>query len=310
VTHRSPRSTERLAATRWSRGLAVGALLLAACQTHRWPPPMEGFEVPVEGLDELANAGGPQEVSVLRHSDPVQIRRAGANSAFPLQFYSKRERVRSGGMVLTGLGGRAEVLWPVVGTSVVLFDEGACSIGEPNRGEPTATFLVLTRAVLHINPGDRIELLGGAILRCQSDGVTGPFVLERLHPEILRIRNQTKSPATVAYREEVLSLSPGQLVDLPLLGDTSTPFPVDPDLVALSGGGIELMAKGALQRADRPGALRVTGQGPVRVQGQGVTLDLRSGDAAFFTRLLPPESVELGENAAETPPPPPMTPER
>lgn len=310
MTHRPLPPEAPAAAARWCLRSAVLAVLLVACQTHRWPPPMEGLEVPVEGLDDLANAGGPQEVSVLRHSDPVQIRRAGANSAFPLQFFSKRERVRSGGMVLTGLGGRAEVLWPVVGTSVVLFDEGACLIGEPNRGEPTASFLVLSRAVLQINPGDRIELLGGAILRCQSDGVTGPFVLERLHPEILRIRNQTKSPATVAYREETLTLSPGQLVDLPLLGDDNAPFSVDPDLVALSGGGIELMAKGPLERTERPGALRVTGQGPVQVQGQGVTLDLASGEAAFFTRLLPPESVELGENAADASPPPPMTPER
>lgn len=286
--------------------VAVLVGLAAACQTHRWPPPMGGVEVPTTGLDALANAGGPQEVSVFRNADPVQVRRSGANSAFPLQFFNKSERVRSGGMVLTGLGGRAEVLWPVVGTSILLYDECAVSIGEPNRGEPTASFPILTRARLHINPADRIELLGGAILRCQSDGVTGPFVLERIQDEILRIRNQTKSPATVAYREEVLSLSPGQLVDLPLLGDDSSPFAADPDLVAFSGGGIEVRVKGQLDRAEAPGALRIDSRGPARIQGQGVTIDLGSGETALFTRLLPPESTRVGENAEGAPPPPPM----
>ena len=98
-----------LAATLGAALLATG---LGACNTQRVPAPMdrpEGFLPVGLGTDYVP---GPQEVVVLRHGDPVSVRRPGSIAGFPLTFHQKRLRVGSGGFVLSGRGGRAEVLWP------------------------------------------------------------------------------------------------------------------------------------------------------------------------------------------------------
>ena len=76
---------------------ALGAsFVFGACNTQRVPPPMgrpEGLMPAGQGADYIP---GPQEVVVLRHGDPVSVRRPGAVAGFPLSFYQKRMRVGSG----------------------------------------------------------------------------------------------------------------------------------------------------------------------------------------------------------------------
>ncbi|MEO0653188.1 MAG: hypothetical protein AAFZ65_21100, partial [Planctomycetota bacterium] len=132
---------------------------------------------PGEGTDL---APGLEEVEVIRHSDPVSLRRAGANAAFPMRFWDKKERARAGAWVLTDSGGRAELLWPRDGTSVVLFEEGAAQLGERDRGEPAVRLRQISRVRLQLGPDVLVELEGGAIFAADGQEVTGPFVIERL----------------------------------------------------------------------------------------------------------------------------------
>ena len=209
--------------------LCLAALGGAACSPQRLPSPMAPATVPLPPGESGLVAPGPQQVDVMRHADPVRIRRPGAPGAFTLPFYDKDVRLGAGGWVETGAGGRAEVTWPGRSTSAWISDSGVAVVGEPSRDEPVLLFLDVERARLILNDGERVQLMGGALLSGSEEGESGPFLIERKGPEIVRVRNQSKTIATVAYRDATIALSPGQIADLPLLEGGTSPERVPGD---------------------------------------------------------------------------------
>ena len=278
--------------------VASAALALAALQgclvtrTQLWPEPMGGpdpSQLP-PGDAEL-HQPGPEEVSVLRHSDPVRVRPAGALAGHPLAFFEKRARLTAGGSVIVAPGGRAEVLWPS-GSSIVLLGECIGWVGSPSRGETLFEFQQLESARLDLKPGDRVRLMGGSIL----SGGAGPYMLDRRDDQIVRVRNQSKERMQVAFREEVFDLDPGQSLVLPLLSSGGTPRSPDPGLQRVAGPGFQVELRGALEaepNADGVAVRAVADEPGERLsRGLGVTVRLAPGEQALFTHLGAPTAAE------------------
>ena len=283
------RSRGARSGVRASSSLALCAALATALpavggcyiDTQRHPEPMRTLP---EGLgrgslDEYPE--GPEEVLVIRHSDPVRLRAPGQARSVPLTFYRKNERVNAGAWASCGAGGRLEVLWPS-GTSVVLFGEGTGVVGSPSRGEPTFILKDLEHVTLNLHPEDRIELVGGAILIAES----GPFVLEHVREEVLRVRNRSKEVGRVAYRDEIFDLDPGHVLDLPLLPDGGTaPFQPDPGFQVLGAPGHEIEVRGSITILDEDaaaGTTRVRADGEHELRAFGARLRLDAGDEVSF----------------------------
>jgi len=219
-------------------------LLLGSCAgpwrwpwgfTQRWPGPMEPLADPLPPGDRDLYQEGPEQVLVLRHADPCQLRPAGYASSFPLTFNKKQLRVHSGSCVYTAPGGRIEVLWPN-GSSILLSGRGAGIVGSKSRGEPAFVFQQVERAEIHLQELDEVELVGGARLRA----VGGPFLLELQRPDLVRLKNQSKGPGDVAYRASVFHLDPGQHVDLPLGTTPGTPRPESGDWQVARAAGLSV----------------------------------------------------------------------
>ncbi|MDF1838723.1 MAG: hypothetical protein P1V35_12705, partial [Planctomycetota bacterium] len=87
----------------WSGGCYIN--------TQRFPQPMPGVveELPV-GASDIFKAG-PEEVLLMRISDPVYLRRPGESSSYPMHFHNKRTYVSPGYWVLCEAGGRAELVF-------------------------------------------------------------------------------------------------------------------------------------------------------------------------------------------------------
>ncbi|MEO6711124.1 MAG: hypothetical protein ABI054_07405, partial [Planctomycetota bacterium] len=98
------------------RSLPAGLFLcLGVCasgcffpNTQRWPPPMGGDFEKLPPGDAAGRPEGIEEVTVIRHADPVRVRPVGALSGQPLAFYDKRMRLNAGSSVIVSPGGRAE----------------------------------------------------------------------------------------------------------------------------------------------------------------------------------------------------------
>jgi len=256
--------------------LLACAALLAGCggpwrwpwgNTQRWPGPMEPLVEPLPKGDRELYLEGPEELLVLRHADPCQVRPAGYASSFPLSFYKKTLRVHAGSCVYTAPGGRLEVLWPN-GSSIMLNGRGAGIIGSKSRGEPAFVFQQVERAEILLQERDQVELVGGA--RLSASG--GPFLLELLQSDLLRLKNQSKGAGDVAYRSAVFHLEPGQIVDLPLGTTPGTPRPDAGTWQSASSGGLSIEWQGALERIDELG-LRATGEHEIRALGLRVRLE-------------------------------------
>lgn len=278
----------------WIATLACAALL-PGCggpwrwpwgHTQRWPGPMEPLADPLPSGDRELYKPGPEELLVMRHADPCQVRPAGYASSFPLTFYKKSLRMHSGSCVYAAPGGRIEVLWPN-GTSIVLSGRGAGIIGSKSRGEPAFIFQQVERAEIQLQERDQVELVGGAVLSAQG----GPFRLELLHSDLLRLKNQSKSQAEVAYRAAVFHLDPGQKVDLPLGTTPGTPRPEPGAWNVASAGGLSIEWQGALERLDEGGALglRATGEHEIRALGLRLRLE-RDEEVRFLPLGQPAES--------------------
>lgn len=271
-------------------------LALSACfvRTQRVPGPLPPLRELPDQLPPTA-----LEALVQRHSDPVWVRRPGALDDYPLPFYRKRERVASGTVIRTGYGGRAEILWPGDATSVVLFDQGAVRIGDPELDEALVTFLGVTRALLALTPEDRVVLPGGSLLRGDPVAPAGPFLLERFDSDYLRLTNQTKRPALLAYRDAEVELSPGESIDLPLLPDTA-PRPADPAAERLEMAGRRLQILGRVAPRARGGAVLLRAERPSVVESRGTQVRLAPGEEAVFAGLSPapefPEEAPEGES--------------
>ncbi|MFN0008274.1 MAG: hypothetical protein ACKVXR_10225 [Planctomycetota bacterium] len=277
--------------------------------TQRWPEPMENKSNPLPPGEGHLYPPGPEEVRILRHADPVQVRTAGNSASFPLSHRRKEIRVASGSSIACAAGGRAEILWPD-GSSVVLFGRTAGIVGSLSRGEPSFLMRDLERAQFDPASEDLYELLGGAQLRARD----GPVRAMRVREDILLVSNQSKRSAEVAYLDATIVLDPGQAVHLPILSSPQDPgeaaggrpsarprpagvlqalgFAVERD------GGAELSADGA--------SVVARGEGVARSLGVSVRLGTRD-EARFagFPQPAPVEPAPPAEAAApiETAPP-------
>lgn len=245
--------------------------------THEAPGPMQATVTPLPGGDLDTVRPGPEEVLVVRHADPVEVRPSGAPSSFPLSFHKKTVRVKAGSAVYGAAGSRVEMLWNN-GMHVVLFGQGSALIASPSRGEPSLVIRQLERGELHFRSHEEIELLGGA--RLTSDG--GPFLLDHATPQILRVLNRGKSAGRLAYRDEVYVLDPGMSVDLALLSSGGAPYSGDPALRTVEGPGFQLQWAGAAQVETLPDALVVRSTGEHEVHALGLRLRMDRDEAAVF----------------------------
>ena len=283
----------------WALACAVAAL---GCSTERWVGPLEPTVLPLpagEGADYVA---GMEEVVAVRHSDPVLVRRAGATASFPLDTAHRRERLRSGGWVLTRAGGHAEVFWPLIGTSIHMSEAGALSIGEQARDEPAATFRQITRARCLLQPGVRVALPGGALLEGDPTRESGPFLLEARYPNVLRLSNDSKVTALVSFREEVLPIGPGQSVDLALLEVGTAPRESAPGMLRVEGDAFALALEGGATSTEAEGGFLVGAEADGRVRALGVEVDLDPTRRALFLplRVDPPQLPAAGAPPPET----------
>ena len=251
--------------------------------TQRWPGPMEPLANPLPPGDRDLYHEGPEEMLVLRHADPCQVRPPGYASSFPLSFHQKQLRVHAGACVYAAPGGRVEVLWPN-GSSVTLSGRGAGIIGSKSRGEPAFVFQQVDRAQVELEERDEVELVGGA--RLSAEG--GPFRLELLRRDMLRLRNQSKGSGDVAYRASVFHLDPGQIVDLPLGTTAGTPRPEPGDWQTASAGGLSIEWQGALERLDEPGQLGLRATGEHEIRALGLRLRLERDEEVRFRPLGQP----------------------
>ncbi len=265
-----------------SFGLLLGALLCASgcyfANTQRWPPPMGGDFEKLPPGDAATRAEGIEEVTVLRHADPVRVRPVGALTGQPLAFYDKRMRVNAGSSVIVSPGGRAEVLW-TSGAAIEIFGQGVAWIGSTGRGEPMLDFQEVDRARITLQQGDRVRLMGGAEL----SGASGPYLIERLQDRKLAVINQSKSDAQVAFREELFTLGPAEKVVLPLLSDGGAPIRPDPASKSAAGPGFAVRLSGAVEpRADASG-LGFSASGDSSLEGLGQRVKLQVGEASSFS---------------------------
>lgn len=286
-------------ASRWS----LAALILIASTgcaglqrwpwgtTQRWPGPMEPLSDPLPLGDKALYPPGSEEVLVVRHADPVQVRPAGLSSSFPLSFYKKSIRVNSGSAVYSAPGGKIEVLWPE-GTSVVLTGRSAGLVGSPSRGESSFVFRQLDRSIVVFSSEDHVELIGGALL----SGHTGPFILDHLRADILRVKNQSKAAGQIAFREEVFILDPGQVIDLPLLSAGGRPAPSDAGLQEVRGPGFSVRYSGEVDVIDRSAVVHLRARGEHEIQALGVEVRMDRDEEVRFSGLQSP-----GEAAQEEP---------
>ncbi len=279
----------RSKATRRSSFVASAALLALASgcsgyqhfpwlNTQRWPAPMEARNDPLPAGEAARFPPGPEQVRVIRHADPVQVRTAGSAASFPLSHQRKEVRMSSGSGVSCAAGGRAEVLWED-GGSVILYGLTSGIIGSPSRGEPSFLLRDLERARFDPQNEDLYELLGGVQLRARS----GPVRVARVRGDILRIANQSKRAAQVGFRDEAIVLDPGQAVDLPLLSSGGQPWKEETVLGPTQGPGFAAFHTAGTEVSDQAGALLAAGPGVVRALG--VRVKLAAGDEARFSGL-------------------------
>jgi hypothetical protein len=211
----------------WARRalLGLGLVALAAgCRTQRWPGPMTPSVLPLPPGDTTRTEAGLDEVLAVRHSDPVLVRQPGSSSGYPLSLYEKRNRLRSGGWLMTGAGGRAELFWPLEGGNIQLTGISAVIVGERSADEPAAWMREVTYARIWIGEGDRIGLPSGALLYGGAEELSGPFVVEARRGDVLRLINQSPGTAYVDYRDTTLAVGPGQSLDLPRLEAGTAPI--------------------------------------------------------------------------------------
>jgi hypothetical protein len=258
---------------------AASATLLSGCAgftrwpwsyTQRWPGPMTPQTSPLPPGDRGLFAEGPEEVLVQRHADPVQVRPAGLMSSYPLRFYAKSKALRAGSSIYTGAGGRAEVLFPD-GGSITLFGTGVGIVGSTSRGEPLFRFQQLDRALVTTAAPARLHLVGGSELRLKG----GPVLVESLRADLLRVLNQSKAAVEVATREVVITLDPGDKVDLPVIGEEGAPRVLDSAWTPLEASPFAVRTRGSFERLeDVPGSIRLRSQEQARVGAFGLEVSL------------------------------------
>lgn len=275
----------------------VLAFVAGGCyiDTQRHPGPMRAAVDPLPpGTTDLVPAG-PEEVLVLRISDPVYVRRPGEAQSFPLYFYSKQARMNAGSWVFSGAGGRVEVLYSD-NTSITLYGLGSGIVGSPSRQEPVFDLQQVDRARIDLTTLQQVRLLGGAIL----ESSTGPFVVERAEEGILRIRNRSKGVGRIAYREDILVLDPGEVVDLPVLDTGTGPVEARAGFEAVAGAPFPLEVSGDVSQVSDSDGLRFRAEGEHEVRAHGLRVRLDPGDQVLFGGLARnPRSAPRPDTGAE-----------
>jgi len=276
----------------------LGAALclgLAACgRIQLVPGPLD---LPPPEEDQSPPTDGPQAI-VVRHASPVWIYRPGALAGYTLPFHHKRERVTAGSGVRVGWGGRAELVWPGDATSIVMFEESRVELGDPSRDQPLVVFTEITRAQLTLTPEDRIILVGGAELRGDPVQPSGPFLLDRIGLDLVRVSNQSKLRGRLLYRDAVLELAPGDSIDVPVLSIGTKPYEVDPGLTRLASGGVELEVLGNVAPSPGANAVHLKALGLSEVSAQGIQVRLARDEEAVFATLQGQASVTGGTDTA------------
>jgi len=275
-------------------------LALASGACIPYPQRVPGPLVPPAGTPSVARPQGPLDanITVQRHSDPVFVRRPGARDDFPMTFYEKRERVSAGTMIRTGAGGRAEILYTPDASTVLLFEEGRVTLGDPERDEPLVAFHSVTRALLTLTGEDRVELVGGASLRGDPRQVTGPILLESSRLDILRVTNQSKLDITIELRDLVLPLASGSTIDLPLLATGTAPEPAraEPARIELSAGRVAWL-HGEVEPG--PGTTWFEARRPSAIEALGLTVTLAAGERVRFFGLSEQSAASPADPIAE-----------
>jgi hypothetical protein len=263
-------------------GTLAVALCCVACRVNsqRLPGPMDNAVDPLPAGTLDLYPEGPEEVLIVRHADPVQVRPAATASSYPLRFFRKQARMNSGSWVFCGAQGRAEVIWPS-GMSMILSGKGNGVIGSKSREEPDFFFLELKHATVMMTPGDHVQLLGGSLLYAE----TGPFVIENDDFGIVRVRNRSKGVGRIAFRESIFDLDPGHVVDLPLLETGGAPLQVDPGFQTLDSGGAPIRVRGDVEILPDPLGTRLRAGGEHEVRAYGVRVRLDVGEEALFRDL-------------------------
>jgi len=268
---------------------AVAGLLLVGCATQRLPGPLflpDGAEPLPTGQEP----GVTTQAVVMRHSDTVAIQPPGEMGSRVLTFYRKRVRVGPGTWIHTHAEGKAEILWPGDASSLLLLGEGAVELGDPGREEPLFTFHDVSSARLTLTPEDRSRFPGGGELRGDPVVPSGPFLVERLSPELIRITNRSKRDALLAVGGEVLDLAAGYEREVPVLGVSEGGFGTREEPQTLEAGGIEVSATGELGRLEGAGA-GFEARAPSELRALGVRVRLAPGERVVFSGLQRPVSA-------------------
>lgn len=303
-----------------SSALGLGAGLLAALcaggclnlSTQRWPGPMRAASKSLPAGDAVEHAAGPEEVTLLRHADPVSYRPAGTLSGIPMAFFDKTQRLTAGGAVIVAPGGLAEVVWSD-GSSISLSGYGIGWVASPSRGEPLFELQEVTRARIALGKPGQVRLVGGSILR----GSSGPYLLERQTQNTLLVHNQSKGNVFLEYRDTSFELGPGQVLELPLLEHGAAPLAVDPQLrkdprwndVWFSGG-VELSPEGqgafrAQLRAPAGALAELQAESELVARGVRLRLEpLASARFAPLTTSAPDAADGTGPKPRAAPPEP------
>jgi hypothetical protein len=288
----APRA-QRFAAAPWSLWLAaLCALQVGACRSlnmQRWPGPMEDEVRPLPPGDAELHPPGTEEVTVVRHADPVRVREPGVTNARHLPFYDKQVRLSAGCQVLVAAGGRAELLF-AEGSSILFFGGAVAWIGSPSRGEPICDLRAVENARVMLAEGDQLRLVGGALL----SGAGGPYLLSASVAGTLAVHNQSKGSMAVAFREEIFELSPGQQVLLPLLSSGGAPFAATEGLRRIGAPGFNVDVQGPLEARESEQGLALRAGGAGEALALGVRVRLSPGAEATFAGLAPRGAAQAG----------------
>ena len=257
-------------------------MLSASCyiDTQRYPGVLDATEEPLPPGMKETYARGPEEAYVLRHSDLISVREAETLQVQELRWYDKRVRISAGSWVYSGPNGHVDIILPGL-TQVTMRGSGAGVVGSDSRREPAFTFVDVDYAAVMFGERGQVALPGGARLEAYS----GPFVLERPQEDVIRLSNQSGDAATVAYRDEMLTLGPSETVDLALLASGTKPFEIDPDYRPIFTDGGEIQLRGDVNLLTSESGTRLRAAGDSRISGYGLVLQLEPGDEVLFEGL-------------------------
>ncbi len=280
--------------------------------TQRWPPPMQNTVDPLPAGQAEYLEEGPEEVLLLRHADPVRVRPAGLTGGYPLTFYDKSVRVRAGSGVGSAPGGRIEVVWPN-GNSIVLFDACVGVVGSPSKGQASFLFLTVDGAQIDLKVPDQVQLPTGARL----SAARGVFRLDRIGQDVVRVSNRSKGPGEILFRDTVITLDGGQIVDLPLLSAGGRPEEIDPSAQRAQVNGTTLSWSGQVELSKEDnGAVRLRSMGDHEVKANGVRVRMQRDETVRFDGLgtkpaaAPPQPQPESQSqpSPQSPPSSPQSP--